>query len=78
MNPCQVDSGSGLYSCCVAPHAGAWGPGSKSLSFVGKGTLLKVIFFKKSAVSLPSKTGVGAIGRAIIQLLFSLVSFHPQ
>ncbi len=26
------DSGSGLYSCCVAPRAGAWGPGIKSLS----------------------------------------------
>jgi len=25
------DSGSGLYSCCVAPRAGAWGPGIKSL-----------------------------------------------
>ena len=25
------DSGAGLYSCCVAPRAGAWGPGIKSL-----------------------------------------------
>ena len=37
------DSGSGLYSCCVAPRAGAWGPGGLGLNLYGKGTLLKVL-----------------------------------